>query len=325
MFAKVGKALSALPSLEFLMQTFNMRINNVSSTRAVLAASLCLGVSLATAPALAVDTASSPEHMLPSMFHKGFVYIKVSINGRPEAWMILDSGSTESIVDKAYAEQIGLTLTPSTVPQATFGSSPPQNYNTDTVRLRVGQEQEKIVGFEAIALGMRGPHGEPVAGMLGRTYLEGKSIVIDYPHNTVYLETTPQPADPRDVAMSLTTGIPLITLNFGGKMLPSLIDTGGTYDMIITPATVEELGIKHLMAEARPAPTMGHGGEQAIVVGKAPSFSVGAMTVQNQRAAYTSFGTATETIGAGVSLGIGFLKNYKVTLNYVAHTVRFEP
>lgn len=307
------------------MQTMKARLAPFQHACAVLAVGLWLGASLATPSALAAAPTPSRTTLLPSMFHQGFVYIKVSVNHRPEAWMILDSGSTASIIDKGYAEQIGLKLTPSAEPQATFGSSQPQNYDTDTVHLRVGQEQERVVGFESIALGMAGPDGAPAAGMLGRTYLDGKSIVIDYPHAQVYLETTPQPADPRDVAMSLKTGIPIVTLNFGGKMVPSLIDTGGTYGLIITPGTVKELGIESLMAEAKPAPTMGHGGEQAIVVGKAPPFSLGALMVRDQSAAYTTFGTASDVVGAGVSLGIGFLKKYKVTLNYAAQTVRIEP
>ena len=57
----------------------------------------------------------------------------------------------------------------------------------------------------------------------------------------------------------------------------------------------------------------------------APPFSIGELAVHDLNAAYTTFGTATDTIGAGVSLGIGFLKKYKVTLNYVTNTVRFEP
>ncbi|MBV6323773.1 retropepsin-like aspartic protease [Duganella violaceipulchra] len=306
------------------MQKLKSSMLLLPCARATLAASLWLSASLAVPPALAAETPPPQTHILPSMFHKGFVYLKVSVNQLPEAWMILDSGTTESIVDQAYARQIGLTLTPSLVPQATFGTTQPQNYNTDTVRLRVGQEAEGVVAFESIALGMTGPDGAPAAGMLGRTYLEGKAIVIDYPHSLVYLETLPQPADPRDVPMSLKTGIPVIALNIGGKTVPALIDTGGTYDMIITPATAKELGIEKLMAEAKPAQTMGHGGAQAIVVGKAPEFTVGALTVRDQRAAYTDFGTATDSVGAGVSLGIGFLKKYKITLNYVAQTVRFE-
>ncbi|MEG3146218.1 retroviral-like aspartic protease family protein [Sphingomonas sp. RT2P30] len=266
------------------------------------------------------------EHTLPSMFHKGFVYIKVSVNGHPGAWMILDTGSTESLIDTAYANAIGLKLTPSAEAQETFGSMKADTFDTDTVRLRVGVEMEKVVSFQSIALGgMMGPDGMAAAGLLGRTFLDGKSIVIDYKREEVYFETTPRPADHRDVAMTLTTGIPVIKLTIANRSVDALVDTGGTYDMIITPMMAKELGIESLMADAKPVGTVGHGGEQHIVVGRAPPFSIGDIAVNDLSAAYTTFGTATGSLGAGVALGIGFLKKYKLTLNYVADTVRFEP
>jgi predicted aspartyl protease len=267
------------------------------------------------------------EHTLPSMFHKGFVYIKISVNHHPDAWMILDTGSTDSIIDTTYANTIALKLSPSAAAQETFGTTKADTFDTDTVHLRVGAEPEKVVFFQSIALGMMGPDGVPAAGMLGHSFLEGKSIVIDYKRQEVYLDTMPRPADRRDVAMTIKAGvgIPVIKLKIANQLVDSLIDTGGTYGMIITPMTAKELGIESLMRDAKPADTVGHGGEQHIVIGKAPPFSIGDLAVEDQNAAYTTFGTATDTIGAGVSLGIGFLKKYKVTLNYVANTVRFEP
>lgn len=259
------------------------------------------------------------------MFHNGFVYIKVTVNDHPDAWMILDSGSTESIIDTAYANTIGLKLTPSAEAQETFGPMKVDTFDTDTVRLRVGGEAERVVLFQSISLGgMMGPDGTAAAGLLGRTFLEGKSIAIDYKREEVYFEKTPQPVDHRDVAMTRKTGIPIIKLKIANQLVDSLIDTGGAYGMIITPMTVKVLGIEGLMADAKPASTFGHGGEQPIVIGKAPPFSIGDLTVHDLSAAFTNFGTATDTIGAGVSLGVGFLKKYKVTLNYVADTVRFE-
>jgi predicted aspartyl protease len=262
------------------------------------------------------------------MFHKGLVYIQVSINGHPGVWMILDSGSTDSIIDTAYANDIGLKLTPSPKEQGTFGTNKTDTFDTDTVHLGVGAEPERVVYFQSFTLGgMMGPNGIPAAGLLGHSFLVGKSIVIDYKNAEVYFETTPQQADPRDVAMTLKTGVevPVIKLKIANKLVDSLIDTGGTYGIIITPTTAKELGIEHLMAEGKSANASGHGGEQHIVTGKAPPFSIGNLTVNDLNAAYTTFGTATEEIGTGVSLGIGFLKKYKVTLNYVANTVRFEP
>jgi hypothetical protein len=240
--------------------------------------------------------------------------------------MILDSGTTESILDAAYARRIGIKLTPSAVAQETFGTAKPDTFNTDAVRLRTGGEPEKVVYFESIGMGgMMGPDGVPAAGLLGRTFLDGKIIVIDYHREEVYFDTVPQRADGRDIAMTLSTGIPIIKLKMAGQVVDALLDSGGTYGAIITPATAKRLGVEDLMAAGAAAPTMGHGGEQHVVIGVAPPFSVGDLVVNDLKAAYTTFGTATDAIGAGVSLGIGFLKRYKVTLNYVANTVRFEP
>ena len=150
-------------------------------------------------------------------------------------------------------------------------------------------------------------------------------IAIDYRKQEVYFEDAPAQGDPRDIAMTLVDGIPSIKLKMANQSIDALIDSGGSYGMIITPATAKALGIEDRMADAKPAATVGHGGDQHIVVGKAPPFSVGDLTVRDMSAAYTTFGTATEKIGAGMSLGTGFLRKYKVTLNYPANTVRFEP
>jgi len=299
-------------------------------------AAIGITLSLAACPALGASalkhTATGKYHMsrhahsLPSKFDKGLVYIGVSVNGHPTAWMILDTGSTESVIDTEYAKSIGLKLTPSADTQQTFGSMKTVTYDTNKLRLRVGAEKENVLMFQSISLGgMMGPHGTAAAGLLGRTFLQGKSLVIDYKHEEVYFETAPQSADPRDVAMTLKTGIPIIKLKIANQLVDSLIDTGGTYGMIITPKTAKALGIEGYMIDAKPAETIGHGGEQQIVVGKAPPFAIGELAVADVSAAYTTFGTATDAIGAGVSLGIGFLKHYKLTLNYAADTVRFEP
>lgn len=286
-------------------------------------ATSCVAAACLLASSLA-HGAAGHAHALPSKFQKGLVYLKISVNDKPDAWMLLDTGTTESIIDTDYAKTIGLKLTASAEAQATFGTTRPATFDTDTVHLRAGDEPAQTVLFQSIGMdGMRGPEDTPVAGMLGRTFLEGKSIVIDYLREEVYFET-PQPASRHDVPMALDTGIPIIKLSMSGHQVNALIDTGGTYGIIITPATAKTLGLEALMAAAKPVPTMGHGGAQSIVVGKAPPFSVGGLKVQDLKAAYTTFGTATDTIGAGVSLGVGFLKKYKVTFNYVTKTVRFE-
>lgn len=157
-------------------------VNTAIGLSFLFAASIALGSStdareypVATGETSVTKQANSQhEHTLPSMFHKGFVYIKISINGQPDAWMILDTGSTFSMIDTTYANTIGLKLTPSAQAQETFGSMKADTFDTDTVHLRVGTEPEKAVLFQSITLGgMMGPDGAPAAGLLGHTFLEG--------------------------------------------------------------------------------------------------------------------------------------------------------
>lgn len=298
--------------------------------RSFIVAVQCLAAGLASAAPAEVHppmaAMSAHRYPLPSVFRKGLVYLKTSVNGHADAWMILDTGTTDSMIDTDYAQAIGLKLTEKADGAEGFGDMKTATFSTDTVRLQVGTAPAGVVFFESIRLaGMMAPDGMPVAGLLGHSFLEGKTIVIDYQHEAVYIDSEPQAADPRDVAMTLKNGIPIIKLTIAGQKVNALIDSGGTYGMIITPATAKELGIESLMAAAKPVATAGHGGQQHASEGQAPPFSIGKLPVPELNAAYTTFGTATDTIGAGVSMGIGFLKKYKVTLNYPANTIRFEP
>ncbi len=277
---------------------------------------------------LAASAAAAGPHArsLPSIFRDGNVLIEVSVNGHPAAWMLLDTGTTDSLIDASYAKSIGLALTPKATGTGGFGAEMTPTFATDQVRLQVGMEPEQRIFFESIRLdGMVGPGGAQLAGLLGHSFLDKHVLVIDYKAQEVYFDDATERTDPRDMAMALIEGVPLIQLSMANKTVNALIDTGGSYNVIITPATANTLGLAQWMAQTQAVATVGHGGQQHVVVGKAPPFSVGALAIHDEKAAYTTFGTATEALGAGMSLGMHFLKKYKLTLNYLANTMRLEP
>ena len=290
-----------------------------------------IGAFACQAPALATPAeAASARHQnaLPSVFRNGEVLIKVTINGHPGAWMMLDTGTTDSMIDTEYAASIGLKLQAKAQGAGGFGGEAVPSFSTDTVRVQAGTEPEKVVFFDSIRLaGMLGPDGAQLAGLLGHSFLDQRVLVIDYKNQLAYFDDKPQHPDPRDIPMTLVEGIPRIQVKMEHQWVASLIDSGGAYSTIITPATVAKLGIEKLMNESTSVDMAGHGaGSQAIALGKAPPFSVGTISVRDVRAAYTTFGSATEALkDVDMSLGIGFLKDYKLTLNYPGSTVRFEP
>lgn len=287
---------------------------------ALVTAASCLAAPAATA------AAGRHAHALPSSFRHGSVLIEVAVNGHRGAWMMLDSGTTDSIIDADYAASIGIALTPKATGTGGFGSEVTPTFTTGTVRVQVGIEPEQSLLFESIHLhGMRGPGGEQLAGLLGHSFLDKHVLVIDYQHQEVYFDDVTQQADPRDLPMTLVEGVPRIQVRMANQTVDALIDTGGSYNVIITPATATRLGAGHLMAQATPATTVGHGGQQHVAIGTAPPFSIGTLAAADEKAAYTTFGTATDVLGAGMSLGISFLRKFRLTLNYLANTVRLEP
>ncbi|MFZ6743654.1 pepsin/retropepsin-like aspartic protease family protein [Undibacterium sp. JH2W] len=268
---------------------------------------------------------TASRQLLTSMFRKGNIYVKVSVNGAKKTWMMLDTGTASaSIIDLDYAQSLGIQLTPEAEGTGGFGSEKVPTFNTSPVHLSADTSKGQITDFESFKIdGMTGPDGKALSGLLGYSFLAGKTLVIDYKKEEIYFVKNAAKPDRQDVKMELNLNIPSVNIKMSGHDVRALIDTGGAYNLLITPATTKEIGIEQYLEEAKPAGSSGHGGEQAVRIGKAPDISIGDLVIHDLTAAYTSFGTT--GINAGASLGKDFLKNYKLTINYGAMTIRFEP
>ena len=261
---------------------------------------------------------------LPAAFRNGLVFVKVAINSGPDAWMDLDTGTSPSIVVPAYARSAGLTLTAKGKATEGFGSQKIETFTTSTAVLRAGHERPRAVEFESIELpGMRGPEAQPLSGLLGQSFLAGKIVVFDYQNQKLFFRGTPEANSGIDVPMILVGGVPLVRIALDGHEVLALVDTGGTYGLLVTPKALKQTGLQRYLKLSRKVRTVGHGGEQAATVDKAPTLTLAGMVIPGLTAVYTSLGTT--TIPAVASLGKDFLKHYRVTLNYAAGTARFEP
>lgn len=261
---------------------------------------------------------------LPAAFRNGLVFVKVAINSGPDAWMDLDTGTSPSIVVPAYARSAGLTLTAKGKATEGFGSQKIETFTTSTAVLRVGHERPRAVKFESIELsGMKGPEAQPLSGLLGQSFLAGKIVVFDYQNQKLFFRGTPEANSGIDVPMILVGGVPLVRIALDGHEVLALVDTGGTYGLLVTPKALKQTGLQRYLKLSRKVRTVGHGGEQAATVDKAPTLTLAGMVIPGLSAVYTSLGTT--TIPAVASLGKDFLKHYRVTLNYAAGTARFEP
>lgn len=275
--------------------------------------------------AACASTPSAPPQTadiaLPAAFRDGFVFLQVSVNGAEPVWMELDDGTSPSAIDLDYARSLGLILKPGAGSGTGFGTEKISFYNTQAT-VTAG-EARRAIDFSAAPLtGMTGPDGKPLAGVLGYSFLRNRILVIDYPKSEIRFAAATAPCA-CDLPMGIDNDIPTIPVTVAGHRLTALIDSGGAYELLVTPAGVKTAGLDAQAAQAKPVTGYGYAGSQTAAIGTAPNLSVGAITRQNPSAVYSTFGTA--PLKTPAALGAWFLRDYKVTLNYRARTVRFEP
>ena len=264
--------------------------------------------------------ARAAEQRLPSAFADGsnHVFLKVSINGAPEVWMLLDTGTVPSTIDRAYAQSLGLKLGKESDTGKGAGTDPIVIAKTKVRSVRVGATTRQDVAFESMVFSFPTPDGQKAVGVLGYSFLAGRILVVDYPKREVLLT---------DAGLTRTQGfpfrmiynIPTVRAALGGQRVDALIDTGGYYDVLLTPPAATRLGLEKAMADGAAATGHGYGGAQDYKLGKGPDLTVGDLVKPGPAIAFIPL-----PIKIDGALGTVFLKDYRMTLDYPAKRVLFE-
>lgn len=283
---------------------------------------LCLLIAVTLTACASAPPPQARDIALPTTFRDGVIFVKASVNGAEPVWMLLDNGTTPSAVDLAYARHLGLPLKAGAGSGTGIGTAKFQFFNT-AADVSAGEASAPHMALSAIDLSaIPGPDGEPLKGVLGYSFLEGRIVVVDYPHNEVRFVAASAPCT-CDLAMTLDTDIPAVPVSVAGHAMRALVDTGGAYDLLLTPTAVQAAGLEAYARAARPTTGSGYAGTQTAAIGEAPDLMVAGMTKPHPQALFATFGTS--PLKTPAALGYAFLRDYKVTLNYRARTVRFEP
>lgn len=176
--------------------------------------------------------------VLPTTFQGDAIIVRLNVNGRGLDFM-LDSGSTDILIDPGVARQLGLTLygkfsgtmggsfdlSQTIVPLATIG-----NVQLKNAVFGVGPVSEQAGGSR-------------VVGLLGYDFLASAIVGIDFKHQTV----TAYPAgvvpthDPvSEIPAQLDDGVPRVTASFEGVTGHFLLDLGA-FRTILYPSYLAKL------------------------------------------------------------------------------------
>jgi hypothetical protein len=100
-----------------------------------------------------------------------------------------------------------------------------------------------------------------------------------------------------------------------------VVDTGGSYKLLLTPEGVKKLGLEKAMQSAKPMGGGGYAGAQDVRLGEVPNLKVGAFLYRSMDTVFTSFGKESPFKIAQAGIGTFFLQDYTVTLDYEKKTL----
>lgn len=258
---------------------------------------------------------------LPAAFHlddSEHVFVKVSVNSHPSVWMLVDTGSTPSAINYEYAKSIGLRYDKDQQRGAGAGSGPINIRHTVVSSLQSGALIERQIPFVTVDYSRSGPDGRPVAGVLGYSFLRGHTILMDYRKGIVSISKRRLPRQ-SSVPFVLTNDIPTVQVSLNKRTINALLDTGGGYQLLLTPEAANRIGLQPSKSDTRQTSGVGYGGTQMLTVSAGPAFSVGDITKPKSDITYMPL-----PVKVDGALGTHLFKDYKVEFDYQSKLVRFS-
>ena len=259
---------------------------------------------------------------VPCEFINNTIYLQVTINGTGPFLMTLDTGTNPSAINLATAQQLGLKLRSAKSAGKGFGSGKITTRKTKIARLEVAGIVTKGVAFEALDLSAASAKSDkPIVGLLGYSFLKGRILQIDYPHHKLrFYQELPFSRSRSQyearLAMTFDAHVPVIDIFVEGKRSRALLDTGGSYELLLTPGAVTHLGLEKEFKEAKILSGGGYAGQQEIRLGHVSRLSIGSFTANAPDVVFATFGKDSPFKLAEGGLGTFFLKDFVITFDY---------
>ena len=243
--------------------------------RAVKSAALVLSAPVAALLLLGPSEGAAtvpPPLIVPFDFSRGTIDLEVKVHGQPLR-MILDTGVDPSVIDLSRAQALGLKVDRGDGGEATgFGDGKGAQVFPGVIdQLTIGDQA--FAPFDTVASDMTGlsaGYGRPLDGVIGYSFLADKTVLIDYPGQTVAILSRADQAKALTAtcrqrwATSLKTvdSFPIISgFRFGAARAPVSLDTGSNGAVGLFKSALDLPGVKAGLAEAGSVTRTGARGE----------------------------------------------------------------
>lgn len=265
------------------------------------------------------DALAADNIELPTAFtDDGQLYLRVSLDGAPERWFQLDTATTPSAVDLAYARLADLHLTGHKGHGAGAGANRPAYIQTSATA-RAGAFTAANISIQALDFAPPGPDGQPIGGVLGTSFLKGQLLIVDYRVRRAWISQGTLARCEAAQPFRLRFNIVVTRIKVGGHSMNAIVDSGGVYDLLVQPSAAPALGLTKAMANGVPGVGYGYGGKVDVRGSVGPSLDVGQVHHAQSQVSFIAI-----PLKIDAAIGTLFLRHTRTTIDYRSMKVLFE-
>ncbi|HYC67768.1 aspartyl protease family protein [Brevundimonas sp.] len=271
------------------------------------------------AAAHVIDGGDASSGFMPFDLFAGVrIYIPATING-VETEVLLDSGAEMTVLDKAFAEQLGLAASGEVAAVGTGGVGSAQFAQGVTIDLNgITFPDRTVAVIDLAAVGQA--IGRPLPVVLGKDAFNGLIIDIDFPGRLIAFHEREGFAAPEglvEVPLVSTGAIRAVPLSVEGRP-PALFDfdTGNGGSLIVYPAYAAAEGL----LEGRPASTVmsgAVGGMRESGIATLGTIELAGFEIRDVPTVFPPAGpSAVDSDRAAGNVGMGVLGRFRLVTDF---------
>ena len=265
-------------------------------------------------------------------YYGGHIYIPATVNGKKEAWFILDSGASGNVLDDDLVDALKLPSV-GTVPTKGIGGFDKINLvRIDSFAIGNLLLQDQVCGdFDLSGVASVAPSGETFGGVLGFDFISRFPLLIDYRDSmlTVYNPDHFTPPDGGvEVPFELAHNIPRIKAELNGIAGDFIVDLGNSSGLIVHKEFADEHDLLSKLDDVRRSAVWlgGVGGNVRGTTALAKSLKIGTIRIDSLGVILpeSSKGITGSSELAG-NIGNLVLENFRVLFDYANRRLVFFP
>ncbi len=265
-------------------------------------------------------------------YYSGHIYIPATVNGKKEAWFILDSGASGSVLDDDLADDLDLPSV-GTIPTRGIGGFDEANLvRVDSFSIGSLLLQNQVCGdFDMSGVASEAPSGDTFGGVLGFDFISRFPLLVDYRDSmiTVYNPDQFTPPDGgMEVPFEFESNVPRIKAELNGIPGDFIVDLGNASGLIIHSEFAKEHDLLSKLEDVRKSAVWigGVGGNVRSTTALARDFTFGDIRIDTLRVILPESSTGlTGSSELAGNIGNLVLQRYRVLFDYEHKRLIFYP